>query len=272
VGNVAATLHRPAAEVTKQERRASALTAAINAKLTRSNGIYVDGLYANGSQVGSAAQDTNACALFYGLVPAARVATVGGYIAGLGLTAPPRTASEVVGALAIAGRFNHLVHVLTDKNHDGWAKILAKGGTFTWEVWEPSDIIGDSMSHGWGATVLVEIQRALLGVIPDSAGYSSFTVTPPPTGLDEARGTVPTPAGTIAVSWERRPTNAGFSMNLTVPPNTSATVKLPAARVSQITESGHPLSAAAGVVRVRDNGTTATLSIGSGTYHFSVGS
>ena len=53
---------------------------------------------------------------YYGVVPAAKVAAVGKYIASLGLTAPPRTAGEVIGALAMAGLDDDLVNRLTDKH------------------------------------------------------------------------------------------------------------------------------------------------------------
>ena len=271
VGDIAALLHRPESEISRQRDRQSALTAAINAKLTRPDGTYVDGLQANRTQVAQAAQETNACALYYGIVPPAKVAVVGKYIASLGLTAPPRTAGEVIGALAKAGLDDDLVSRLTDKNSDGWANILAQGGTFTWEVWRPSDIVGDSMSHGWGANVLVEIQHTLLGVTPDDAGYASFTVAPPPAGLDRASGTVPTPAGSIEVSWKRQPTGvAAFTLDLTVPVNTSATVRIPATNQSAISESGQTLAHTAGVTFLKIGGDVAVLHIGAGTYQFSV--
>jgi alpha-L-rhamnosidase len=159
---------------------------------------------------------------------------------------------------------------LTDASTDGWANILSRGATFTWEVWQPSDLIGDSMSHGWGANVLVEIQRSLLGVTPDGAGFASFTVTPPSGALQRASGTVPTPAGKIALSWQRASTNASFFLDLTVPANTAATVRIPAARASDITESGHPLAQAAGVTVVSVAGGVATLRVGAGSYRFAV--
>jgi alpha-L-rhamnosidase len=270
VGDVAAILKRPNAELARQRSRQAALTAAINAKLTRRDGTYVDGLQANRTQTVQAAQETNACALYYGIVPAAKVAAVGQYIARLGLTAPPRTASEVIGALARAGLYDDLVRRLTDNTADGWANILAQGGTFTWEVWRPSDINGDSMSHGWGANVLVEIQRALLGITPDSAGPTSFTIAPPTTGLDHANGTMPSPAGTIALSWRRRSAPAALSIDLTVPANATATLRLPAAQQAAITESNHALSQSAGVTSVKIDGNVAILHVGAGTYHFTI--
>ncbi|HZR13117.1 MAG TPA: family 78 glycoside hydrolase catalytic domain [Acidimicrobiia bacterium] len=223
VAEVAAVLHRPAPELDAQRARRAALVHAINARLTRPDGIYVDGLNADGSQVAQTSQDTSACALVYGVVPDARRGAVGAYVASLGLTAPPRTAGEVLDALALTGQDAALVHVLTDRNADGWANILARGGTFTWEVWEPSDIIGDSMSHGWGANVLVEIQRALLGVRATDGGYGTFSVAPPSAGLAWARGRVPTPHGDIVVSWQRD-ARGGTRLRLTVPPGATAIV------------------------------------------------
>lgn len=271
IGEIATLLHRPQPEIALWRSRQSSLTTAINAKLTRPDGTYVDGMRANHTQVTQAAQETNACALYYGVVPAANVAAVGKYIARLGLTAPPRTAGEVIGALAKAGLDDDLVKRLTDKHSDGWANILARGGTFTWEVWKPSDIIGDSMSHGWGANVLVEIQRALLGVTPDDAGYASFTVAPPTTGLDHATGDIPTPAGAIAVAWARHSApETAFTLDLTVPANTSATVRIPAASESAVSEGGQALARAASVTFSKIDGHVAVLRAGAGTYHFSV--
>ena len=94
----------------------------------------------------------------YGVVPAARSRRGRRRTSrASGMSAPPRTASR--GARrARAHRPRHRPDRAssTTRPHDGWANILARGGTFTWEVWQPSDVIGDSMSHGWGSNVLVE--------------------------------------------------------------------------------------------------------------------
>jgi alpha-L-rhamnosidase len=262
---IAAALHRPAAEITAQQDRERALTTAINARLTRPDGTYSDGLNADGTQVNVSSQTTNACAVVYGIVPAAHLATVAAAIARGGMSAVPRTASEVLDALAIAGRDKDVVRILTDKKSDGWANILAQGGTFTWEVWEPSDIIGDSMSHGWGANVLVSIQHDLLGVAPSAPGYEKFTVTPPVTGLASARGTVPTPFGPISVAWHNDRTT--FAIDVTVPADTSARVSIPAYFASQVTDRGRSLVHDPGVHGVTMRSGIAVVTLGAGTYH-----
>ena len=268
-GDVAAALGRPADETARQRQRQSALTAAITARLTRPDGVYVDGLQANGLQVAQASQDANTAAIAYGVVPPAREATVGAYVASLGMESAPRTAGELLEALALAGRDEDVVRRITDTKNDGWANILVRGGTFTWEVWNPSDANGDSMSHGWGSNVLVEIEQVLLGVRPTGPGYSSVDVTPSRSGLAWATGRVPTPRGDVAVDWHRPSVTDGtFALGLTVPPNVAASVRVPAAGPRRVTESGRPLSEATGVRFVTMDGSDAVLQVGAGVYQF----
>ena len=268
-GEIATILNRPAAEAAQQAARQAALTTAINARLTRPDGVYVDGLNPDGTQARQASQEMSTAAVVYGVVPANRRAAVGAYIASLGMQNPPRTAGELLEALRLVGNDRDVVERVTDPKTPGWANILAQGGTFTWEVWKPSDVNGDSMSHGWGSNVLVEIQRTLLGVAATGPGYATFDVSPPRTGLAWASGRVPTPRGFIVVSWHARPAGGGAAtLTLTVPANATATVRLPVANIKTLTESGQPLSHAVGVRLVARSRDGATLQVGAGTYRF----
>jgi alpha-L-rhamnosidase len=264
----AAALGRPPSEVATQRARQARLVAAINRRLVRPDGLYAQGIDGTGHQA-PVSQDPNACALAYDVVPPARRGAVAAYVASQGMGVPPRTATEVIKALATNGRVADAVRIITDPDHDGWANILSLGGTFTWEVWEPSDADGDSMSHGWGSNILVEIQRRLLGVEPSGPGFASFTVIPPVGGIDHATGTVPTPRGAITVSWQRQaPPGAGYGVELTVPPNASATVHLPAPGPGSVTEGGRSLARAGGVRVVSSRAGRVVLAVGAGRYQF----
>jgi alpha-L-rhamnosidase len=266
--DVAAQLGRPSAEVAQQRRRARRLAAAINRRLTRPDGTYVDGLAADGSQIPSASQTANACAATYGVVPADRLGTVAGYVSSLGMQAPPQTAAEVLRTMAMAGLYDDLVSRLVDATTEGWANILARGATFTWEVWNPSDANGDSMSHGWGSPVTLEIQRSLLGVSPLEPGFATFAVSPPTGGLETARGTVPTPHGTIMVAWSRpQAGETAFSLTLTVPANSVADVTVPAAQAADVTEGGQPLPEVQGIRVLGTSDGSTHLAVRAGTYH-----
>ena len=260
-------LDRPAEEVAVQRRRRATLTAAVNARLTRSDGTYVDGLMADGTPTPTASQTANACAAAYGVVPVGSVGTVGRYVSSLGMQATPQNAGEVLGAMALAGLYPDLVARLVDATTDGWANILSRGATFTWEVWNPSDIIGDSMSHGWGSTMVPEIQRSLLGVRPTGPGFATFDVAPPPAGLDWALGTVPTPRGTVSVAWRKpTPTDPRFAVDVTVPANSTATLTVASNGAAGITESGQPIHRVDGVRLLGLSGGTARLQLGAGTF------
>ena len=251
------------------QTRAADLAASLNAVLRRPDGTYVDGVDQNGAPSGHASQEANALALAYDVVPASDRAAVGAYVAGLGIAVGPNHGLELLRGLAVAGMPEAMVHTLTDTSVPGWAHIVAAGGTFTWEVWQPSDLIGDSMSHGWGSSALVAMQETLLGVQlqgPEADGTIRVDVAPPSAGLAWARGSVPTVAGPVLVSWQRRGT--GMAMALTVPVNASATVRLPAATPSSVREGGVAATTAPGVTVLGATAGAAELAVGGGTYHF----
>ncbi len=257
---------------TRLRTRAALLTGAVNARLVRADGTYVDGVDADGAPSRHASQEANALALAYGVVPAAAVARVGAYVASLGLQVGPNHGLELMRGLAAADRPADMVRLLTDASVPGWAHILAAGGTFTWETWTPSDLIGDSMSHGWGSSALVTMQETLLGVSsmePDPDGTVRVTVAPPRGALTHAAGSVPTVAGPLELSWERRAGGSGIDLELTVPANAAAVVHLPATDATKVREGGVAAGRARGVSVYSMADGTAVLGVGGGEYHFS---
>ncbi len=249
--------------------RAGQLSDSINTTLRRSDGVYVDGVLAGGALSSSASQEANALALAYGVVPAADVARVGAYVASLGIHLGPNHGLELLRGLAAADRPDAVVRTLTDRSTPGWAHIVATGGTFTWEVWSPSDLIGDSMSHGWGSSALVAMQETLLGVsfrAPGPDGTTRLSVAPPLRGLPRASGSAPTVAGPVAVDWQR--TGRGMTLGLTVPPNVTAMVHLPATSASYVREGGVAAHASPGVVVQSVGDGLAVLEVGAGDYRF----
>jgi len=254
-----------------QLTRAAQLTEAINARFTRPDGIYVDGIKPDGSQSTSASQESNALALAYGVVPPEYVRVVGDYVASLGVSLGPNHGLELMRGLANAGLYGDMVRILTDTSIPGWAHIVAVGGSFCWEEWMPSDLIGDSLSHGWGSSVEVAMREALLGITlqePDRDGVVQALISPPTSGLPAARGSVHSIAGPIAVSWQRRP--SGLALSAAIPPNATARVSVPAAGATQVREGGLPVDRASGVSVAQVGGGRVVLTVGSGSYRFEV--
>jgi alpha-L-rhamnosidase len=195
---------------------------------------------------------------------------VAAHVASLDISVEPDHGMEVLRALHAGGRDADVVRILTDPSFPGWAAIIESGGTFTWETWTPSDVIGDSMSHGWGSSALVAMQEALLGVVPtvpSPAGPPTLvTVGRPGAWLTHAAGTFPTPAGQFAVSWHTG--GPATRLLLTVPPNAGATCRLPATAVSGVREGGLPVDRAPGVRVVAAGPSTVDVLVGAGRYDF----
>jgi alpha-L-rhamnosidase len=75
--------------------------------------------------------------------------------------------------------------------------------------------------------------------------------------------------GRFAVEWCRL--RGGLAVDITIPANASATVRLPGRDPRQVTESGRPLAKAPGVSLACVRGGRVEMRVGSGTYRFRVG-
>ncbi len=96
-----------------------------------------------------------------------------------------------------------------------------------------------SECHGWSSAPVYEFSEMVLGVYPTADGYKSVRIRPciDHLGLTWAKGTVPTPYGVIAVSWEI--TNGEFSVEVTLPDGSpmDVTLELPDGQRMALTNS-----------------------------------
>ena len=72
--------------------------------------------------------------------------------------------------------------------------------------------------------------------------------------------------GKVESSW--RLDDHGFRLRVTIPANTTATIRIPGAASSQVTENGRRLENAPGIVSVSQARADLVITIGSGTYRF----
>jgi alpha-L-rhamnosidase len=267
VGQMAAALDRPPAESAAQQARATRVVRAIGTRLTRSDGVLVDGLEADGTPSTHASQLANAMALEYGLIPPRNIARVADYVVSLGNRVGVPTTEDLVYGLHAAGRDDAIIPTLTDPSRPGYAMILAEGATFTWEAWD-ARVTGDSESHGWGAAIIPPLLEDILGVRIAAPGAAQVDVRTPPLTMS-AHGVVATQRGPVAISWTRGA--AGFSLTVDIPANMTATVHLPARAAALVRESGRPLDGDPGVVSTHAAGGDVVVTIGSGDYEFRAG-
>ena len=178
----------------------------------------------------------NSFAVLYGLAPEERRAAILDRMVQDKLMFPritPYFMHFVFDAYAAAGRFNEYA-IAGMKSY----KISPETQT----VREMGPERGD-YSHGWIATPAYQMPSKILGVRPTSPGFRTILIKPETCDLNWAKGSVPTPHGTIDVSWKVE--GGKFTLDVTIPAGTAARIEIPgkeACMIEKRSESSVPKS------------------------------
>ena len=167
-----------------------------------------------------------------------------------------------------AERADLLFPCLTRTDYPGYGYFLKSGET-TWpEYWK---ITGEpSRIHTCYTGISGYFIKALGGIRPDPAAYGmrKFLIKPAIVGdLSWVKAGTDSLYGHIASRWQRE--GPKLTLAVTVPPNTTATVFVPARDASAVTESGTPASTARSVKFLRMEKDCAVFEVGAGEYRFS---
>lgn len=146
----------------------------------------------------------------------------------------------------------------------GW--WIEQGATTSWEQWDGSG----SRNHPMFGGGLTWFDRKLAGMNtdPEHPGYRNIIFRPQPAGdLDLVSYSNITPYGEAGIRWEKR--NSQFTMMISVPVGSTATVFIPAGSISQVKESGNSIRKNDKDIKfIRMDGNYAVLSISSGKFLF----
>lgn len=225
--------------------------------------------YATGSQA------ANAMAVYMQLVPKSdRQMVIDNIVSGLRSNNNSLTAGDI--------GFRYLLRVLDDEgrsdiiyamnNRDdvpGYGYQLAHGATALTESWAALPIV--SNNHFMLGHLLEWLYSGLAGIrpAPGSVAFHTIDIRPEPVGdITQARGSYQSPYGLIATEWKKLGTD--FTLSVSVPANTTATVYLPATPASDLTESGRPIKTNTAIKWLGFRDGRAILGIGSGKYTFMV--
>lgn len=102
-----------------------------------------------------------------------------------------------------------------------WRKMVDQKLT----TWMEDTVSQRSDCHGWGAVPLYEFTSEILGVQPETPGYSSIRVRPRLGHLTWAKGQVVTPKGLVKVEWQR--SEGEFMIQVDGPEQTPLSLILP---------------------------------------------
>lgn len=224
-------------------------------------------------------QTGNSMPLFLGVVPPVRQAAVLENVVesiranGNRVTAGDVGFYYVVQALLDGGRSDVLYDMLCQTDGPGYMYQLQKGATSLTEAWDTNP--GSSQNHCMLGHIEEWFYSGLLGIRAAVPGFKQIIIKPAmPADLAWAAGHYDCVYGRIASRWERgcdratRATACPLTMNVTIPPNTTATVYVPAKDLGSVSESGRPVATAAGVTFLRMEGGACVCTVGSGTYMF----
>jgi alpha-L-rhamnosidase len=162
---------------------------------------------------------------------------------------------------------NDLVYLMANQSTaPGWRYMLDQGATTLWEQWDGQNSLLHSSFVSIGSWFLEGVAGIQLD--PDKPGYQHFLIRPGIVGdLRWAKGSFDSLYGNIVSEWKI--SDGRLTLEVQVPPNTSARVYVPAENADSVTESGKPAGQATGIRFVGTADHTVMYEVESGYYKFS---
>jgi alpha-L-rhamnosidase len=177
----------------------------------------------------------------------------------------------------VLSEFGHgdIAHrLVAQDSYPSWGYSIRHGATTIWERWDGwTEEAGfqtpdmNSFNHYSLGSVGAWLYEYVAGIrlAQDVAGYPHVVIAPEPGPLRSARASYRSLRGAIASDWHRD--DDQFQLAVTVPPNMTATVIIPAV-TDRLTESEQAAADVHGVHEVKRHGDTWRVEIGSGNYRF----
>jgi alpha-L-rhamnosidase len=179
-------------------------------------------------------------------------------------------------ALSDYGYLDEAYMLLNRTEYPSWLYPVTQGATTIWERWDGQkpdgsfqDVGMNSFNHYAYGAIGDWMYRVVAGLALDEAapGYKHILIEPRPGGgLTKAGTSVESMYGLVASSWEIG--DGKMTLKIEVPANTTAMVRLPNAKLAEVSEGGKPLEGRTGISRTRQIQDAVVLEVGSGKYLF----
>ncbi|HEU5069822.1 MAG TPA: family 78 glycoside hydrolase catalytic domain [Verrucomicrobiae bacterium] len=180
-------------------------------------------------------------------------------------------------ALEQAGHPELSYHLVLNKTYPSWLQQVLWGSTTMWERWDgwrPDKGFQDpgmnSFNHYWLGCVSEWLFTQAAGIDTDGPGFQHIVihpqVVPPGQGFHWVNATYDSIRGPITSRWRRA--GRQFHLAVSIPGNCTATVYVPAADATAVTESGRPADQAHGVRFLRMADGCAVFAVEAGHYKF----
>jgi hypothetical protein len=170
-------------------------------------------------------------------------------------------------ALAESGQSQVIFDMISQSNKPGYAYQLAQGATSLTEAWDAGR--KSSQNHFMLGQITEWFYRDLAGIAddPSGPGFKKIIIRPQPVGdVTWVKASYDSIHGRIACNWEKL--DGEFTLQVTIPPSTTATVYVPARSPENVREAGVQAERSRGVRFLRQTGNSAVYEIQSGQYEF----
>lgn len=227
------------------------------------------GVYRDGEATDHASLHGNMFPLAFGLVPAENVASVAAFVRSRGMRCSVYGAQFLLDAVYEGGDGEYGFERMAADDLRGWLNMLRVGSTISLEAWDDRYKPNQDWNHAWGAAPANVIPRKLVGVEPTSPGFATLRVKPQIASLRRVDALVPTIRGPVEVRIAR-PTDAVYSLAVSLPGNVKADVYVPALSDDDaLYVDGVPAAeSATGVKFVRDGAFWKAENVGAGVWRF----
>ncbi|MAT69414.1 MAG: rhamnosidase [Planctomycetaceae bacterium] len=175
--------------------------------------------------------------------------------------------------LAKIGRNDVAHRLIGNETYPSWGFSIKHGATSIWERWDGwtpergfQDAGMNSFAHYSFGAVYQWMAENIGGIQRLTPAYQEILIAPQPGELTWARTAYDSVRGPISTAWQRR--DGAFQLDVEIPANTTAVVKLPASKLESVYEGDRPASTAAGVHAAQIVDGQVELRVGSGVYSF----
>ncbi len=225
------------------------------------------GVYRDGEATDHASLHGNMFPLAFGLVPPENVESVAAFVRSRGMRCSVYGAQFLLDAVYEGGDGAYGFERMTADDLRGWLNMLRVGSTISLEAWDDRYKPNQDWNHAWGAAPANVIPRKLVGVEPTSPGFATLRVKPQIAGLKRVDAVVPTIRGPVEVRIAR-PTDAVYTLAVSLPGNVKADVFVPALSDDDALYVDGVPAAEAGVEFVRDGAFWKASNVGAGIWRF----
>jgi hypothetical protein len=182
--------------------------------------------------------------------------------------------SYLLPTLTQMGHLDIAYRLLNNDTFPSWGYSIKNGATTIWERWDgwtEEKGFQDPGMNSFNHYAFGSVGRWLFGIVAgidtEESGYKRIIIRPQPGGgFSYANASYKSIHGKIVSDWKIK--GDMFTLKVTVPANTTATVYVPARDAESVTESDRPAVRSKGVRFLRMEADAAVYEVGSGNYAF----